>query len=363
MQISDKSTLHISPPVFPNGNPYFSGRIREIEINIVEFYAEVGRWNGRFPKLSVMYAYFLIHQILTQEQIRQLTGYSKGSVSLYLNRMEKRGLITKKFIEGTHVLQYISTSEKVKIDYLSQAQNKEDLQNINSFCDKVLAMLIENQKTSPKVSANKEFLSHRMGDLKYFIENRIAAHENKWIPINISRFRTNDILTTDRIFDSETEDVEKFIHKTLVEMGVLEANNLKMAQITSYFITRGCLSPKYLIQKTKYSPVTVYSLLRELENQRLIEKISSSRGYEMKSIAISLRLYRFDYYKRLLSWMDTFQTIQNSLRNPAELLFRQHGYPQMYTLIDHILVNFRSLESWLQKKQSYIDKLNVFVKS
>ncbi|MCK5345303.1 MAG: MarR family transcriptional regulator, partial [Candidatus Heimdallarchaeota archaeon] len=298
---------------------------------------------------------------LTQKQIRRLTGYSKGSVSLYVNKMEEQGLVSKKYIEGTHILQYISTSKRVKLDYLSQAQNFDDLQRINAFCDKILNTLREKQTDSSEVLANKEILSHRMADLKYFIEIRISAQGKKRSPIDPSRFPPN-ILSVDRKFDPETAPIEKLIHETLVETGVLEANNPKMAQINSYFITRGCLTPKFLIQNTQYSPATVYSILRELHEHRFIEKIPSSPAYNMKSVSISFRLYRFHYYQLLLSRMDTFQKIQNSLRDPEETLFRQHGYPQIYTIVDHILERLRSLKTWFKDRDPQIKKLNAFVK-
>ena len=104
MQSPNKNNFQNPQIAFLDDIKHFSEPIREIELAIVAFFAEVGVWNGRFPKLSSIYAYFLFHQTLTQKQIRQLTGYSKGSVSLYVNQMEEQGLITKKFIEGTSTI-------------------------------------------------------------------------------------------------------------------------------------------------------------------------------------------------------------------------------------------------------------------
>ena len=83
---------------------------------------------------------------------------------------------------------------------------------------------------------------------------------------------------------------------------------------------------------------------------------------EMKSVVISFRLYRFSYRKRLLSRMALFQTLQDSLRDYDQKLFRQPGYPQVYTIIDIILVILRSLGAWIHEQQPLIDNLNAFVK-
>ena len=66
----------------------------------------------------------------------------------------------------------------------------------------------------------------------------------------------------EKLDNLEESSLEKFIHKTLVEMGVLEANNPKMTQITSYFFRY----KSYYIGYNIDSPVKsdLYLLLRNI---------------------------------------------------------------------------------------------------
>ncbi|MHA1744691.1 MAG: hypothetical protein ACTSWW_01760 [Promethearchaeota archaeon] len=219
------------------------------------------------------------------------------------------------------------------------------------------------RSSSPDNSDNKVFLGQRMEDLRYFAQNRITSHSPDYVPVDPARVQMTHLPSVDPIFDSETEEIEALFHRKMLEMGILEENNPKMAEVNSYFITRRCLSPKFLIQKTNFSPATVYSILRSLHGHRFIEKIPSSSAYEMKSVAASLRLYRFHYFGLLTSRIGDFQAMQDKLRDPKEELFGQSGYFSIYTVIDHILVELRLLDAWLQSQQLVIDNLNAFVKT
>ena len=74
----------------------YSSKIRKFELEISSFFSETAIMNGRKPKISVIFAYFHIHQKLTQKTLRDLTLYSKGTISSMLTEMLELGLIKKK---------------------------------------------------------------------------------------------------------------------------------------------------------------------------------------------------------------------------------------------------------------------------
>lgn len=81
----------------------FDPEIREIEREIVEFFAEkASEFTGRHPILSKIMTYFNIRKNLTQRDLKILTGFSVGTISKYTRQLLKMNIITKETIPGTH---------------------------------------------------------------------------------------------------------------------------------------------------------------------------------------------------------------------------------------------------------------------
>lgn len=69
--------------------------LREIESRLVEIIADMGALKGRSKKMANITAYITIRKEVTQKLLRELTGYSLGSVSSILQSLEQIGLVLK----------------------------------------------------------------------------------------------------------------------------------------------------------------------------------------------------------------------------------------------------------------------------
>ncbi len=96
----------------------FEGKIREYEKQIIDFFVRMGKERGQTPTFGAIGAYLLIHGDLTQAQLKELTGFSLGSISTTLNASVSIGYIEKKLIKGTHTFKYSFGGD------LSQAASK-----------------------------------------------------------------------------------------------------------------------------------------------------------------------------------------------------------------------------------------------
>ena len=86
--------------VDPHG---FDPEIREIEKEIVEFFATKGsEFTGRHPIVATVMTYFYIRKELTQHDLQVLTGYSAGTISKSVRQLVKMNIIIKETIPGTH---------------------------------------------------------------------------------------------------------------------------------------------------------------------------------------------------------------------------------------------------------------------
>ena len=90
-----------------NGSIVFDPEIRQIEQEIVAFFAEkTPKYTGRHPIIAVVLAYFYVRRSLTQPELRQLTGFSAGAISNAVRQLVDMNMITREMIPGTHTHRY-----------------------------------------------------------------------------------------------------------------------------------------------------------------------------------------------------------------------------------------------------------------
>ena len=70
-------------------------KLKEIEYRIAEIITNLSFLKGRQPKISKIIALIYLHRKTTQKRLRELTGYSLGTISNALQSLEKMGIIRK----------------------------------------------------------------------------------------------------------------------------------------------------------------------------------------------------------------------------------------------------------------------------
>ena len=88
------------------GKHIFEGKMREFEKQIVDAFVKIGEFRYLSPKISIIFTYLVIHGPLTQSDLKDLTGFSLGTISNTLNLMMSINLVDKKLITGTHTFEY-----------------------------------------------------------------------------------------------------------------------------------------------------------------------------------------------------------------------------------------------------------------
>ena len=79
----------------PNPNVPREEKFRAVERKLVEIISDFGYLKGRSPKTSTVLAYIYIRGEATQHLLRELTGYSLGTVSAALQDLEQLGFVSK----------------------------------------------------------------------------------------------------------------------------------------------------------------------------------------------------------------------------------------------------------------------------
>ena len=86
----------------------FDEKLKKYEEKLVAFFTDIGEQKRVNPKFLKMSSYLFIHKKLTQKQLKELTGFSVGTISTFLSVMLGTEFCEKKMIPGTHTCSYRS---------------------------------------------------------------------------------------------------------------------------------------------------------------------------------------------------------------------------------------------------------------
>lgn len=83
----------------------FDPEIKKIEEDVIQFLVNLPLFMGEKPIYSIIKAYFITREELTQSALKELTGFSSGAISQELNKLIKKDLIkiTKTSSKGRKV--------------------------------------------------------------------------------------------------------------------------------------------------------------------------------------------------------------------------------------------------------------------
>lgn len=82
-------------------SPLFEGPIRNYEAKLMDFLVQLGKSGGQNETLLKLVSCFLLHEKLTQEQLTELTGLSRGTISTNLRVLTDVKYIKKEMIPGS----------------------------------------------------------------------------------------------------------------------------------------------------------------------------------------------------------------------------------------------------------------------
>jgi DNA-binding transcriptional regulator GbsR (MarR family) len=124
-----------------NQKAFSEERLRLVEQRLVEIIANFGYLKGRSAKTSVVMAYTYIRQEVTQQLLRELTGYSLGTVSAVLQDLEKLGVVNKHSSQNARGYVYRLAGTPSQVMSQSMADFQGYLSEISGFLEEVEAKL------------------------------------------------------------------------------------------------------------------------------------------------------------------------------------------------------------------------------
>ena len=150
----------------------YEGKVRVYEKRLIEILIEAGKVKGQNAVFGSIIGYLLLHGSLTQAQLKELSGFSKGAISQSLKILSRTPAIKKEPLEGereyhytfganmadiaSNIVYYKSESNELAIKFL---QSK--VQELEKYKDK----------------GGHEILSKRVTDMINFFEYNVKVLE------------------------------------------------------------------------------------------------------------------------------------------------------------------------------------------
>lgn len=128
----------------PTQNASNEKKFRVIERKLVEILTDFGYLKGRSSKTSTVMAYIYIRGEATQQLIRELTGYSLGTVSATLQDLEQAGFVSKSDSPGSRGYVYKLAGTFSQVMSRSMTGFQDYLAQTRSFLEEIEAKLRSN---------------------------------------------------------------------------------------------------------------------------------------------------------------------------------------------------------------------------
>jgi len=132
----------------------FDEKLQKYEEKLVEFFTDIGEQKRVNPKFLKMSSYLFIHKKLTQKQIKELTGFSTGTISTFLSVMLGTDFFEKKMIPGTHTCLYRYKGE------LEDLTSKGLDTALQSFIPSEIFLKDKNNTLKSLINKDKKGASH-----------------------------------------------------------------------------------------------------------------------------------------------------------------------------------------------------------
>jgi len=136
-------------------------KLMDIENHLVEIITSMGKLKGRSDKMAKLAAYITIRGEVTQKSLREITGYSLGTVSSSLQILEKMGFVSKHKDSNSREYLYRYEESYTQSQSKSMMNVLEYLRELNEFLSQM-----EGKLNKPRLKGKEGY-----ENVKEFIEN------------------------------------------------------------------------------------------------------------------------------------------------------------------------------------------------
>ncbi len=326
----------------------FSDKLRKYENKLVELLLDIAKSKHVNPKISTISSYLLIHEKLTQKELKYLTGFSMGSISTFLSVMTGTGIFQKERIPHTHTFTYSFTgkledltTKGIEIALSSFGPLETYLKNKK---EELIKLIGQSKKGAQHLSKRIDELLETFEIYKILfplIINNSSNETLKEITSKSFKLMNKEERVKKISFAPEVYLVEEDILNQLAASPMFSSRDPMFIRILGYFITR-----KYLTQKTiqKITGLSVGKISEEvnllLENGLVEKSEISTRGkitYGAESAGMILLKFSRAVINRFAKWNDMLKKMRVELEDNKNDLEGLNGYIRIYKINEFLI--------------------------
>lgn len=292
------------------------GKSKVIEQQIVSFYVTIGKMDGLNARQTEVFSYLKIYDALSQEQLKQLTGFSLSTISSILQSFLQADIVRRTMIPGTHKNLYRIMQDRVKFTYRPPTQIIDNLEKLDLY---IVSKQGEIQELRSKYPIATKFIHRRLNSLRNYVEvQRRSINREKrfsFFQEDVSEFiPLNELI----IFPFETRELENEIMDILRYYKRNPIGN----RILSVFITHRSLDQDTLVEKTGFSRSAISRYLRNALKGAYIRVLPREyrkpQVYFLESMALSILSLVLKADNFIFSNIPKFQEIRKMLQSGWE---------------------------------------------
>jgi len=151
-----------------NKSHIYEGKIRDYEKRLIEILIEAGKTKGQNAVFGSIIGYLLLHGSLTQTQLKELTGFSKGAISQTLKILSRTPAIKKESMEGVR--------ENVYTFGATMADIASNIGSYKTESNELAIKFLESKTQELKKYKDKighDILSKRISDMINFFDYNV----------------------------------------------------------------------------------------------------------------------------------------------------------------------------------------------
>ncbi len=293
------------------------GELKEVEQQIVEFYLKIAQKYQVDLKLTEIFAYFKIYNSITQKQLKELTGFSTGFISITLKSFLKSSIVTRNFIPKTHTNIYTIEDEQVFTIMTPRTQVNRKLEKHEKF---IIELQVKLEQLKNKYPLESTFLFRRLNGIRNYFETQRRAHteleKTDYLKEDVSGLLQSDAFIE---YPSEIKKLESSLVDRFVRMNMFVEDDPIINKILSFLITREKINQEMLLRLTGYSRSTISRNLSGYGEQDYVtitkKEYLKPRIYYMGSIGIYLNEVILNNRRFLISWRPKFVDLLSQLES------------------------------------------------
>ena len=342
----------------------FDAKLRKYEDKLVEILLDIGQIKRTNPKMSAIACYLLIHEKLTQKELKELTGFSMGTISTYLSVMLGTGNFRKIRIPHSHTFLYSFSGKLEALITIAIEFVLSSLGSIDIYLKKKKKTL---EKLIEKSMKGAKHLSERFEELidsfekykKLFSSEGVSAEEiqQQISPKSLKRPKDENEEVKEIEFDPDVYLVEDDILNQLLASPMFSMRDPMFIRILGLFMTRRYLTQKTLQRITGLSSGKISEEVNQLLENKLIYKASTSEKGKITYGAGSLILLRFTRYiiNRMTKKVKELESNKLLLEKNKSELEILDGFTQIYKIYDYTLGAISKYSEYIQKIDKFFE--------